>query len=70
MFKFLLDHRMIRTCEKSDFFVFYKAAYVIGEAIRLVNKGLKAITKGDFKRFTAYFKRLRIKDPVVSGRKA
>jgi radical SAM superfamily enzyme YgiQ (UPF0313 family) len=47
----------------------YKTLYGLGEAVRLFFKGVKALSRGDWQRISLFFRSLRLKDPVVAGRK-
>jgi radical SAM superfamily enzyme YgiQ (UPF0313 family) len=70
IFRILLNDRVVRFFEKNDFMIFYKLAYFVGESSRLIHKGMISLAHGDFKRILDYFKKLKIKDAVVAGRKA
>jgi len=67
--RFLLLPRVVAFFSRTNPTVLYRAAYVVGEAIRLSAKGLSAIAGGDVSRITGYFRRLILRDPVAAGRK-
>lgn len=70
LIRYLMQDRWIRFAEKRDLAWAYKVLYAAGEVFRLADKGWTALRQGDFGRITSYFRKLRIHDPVVGGRKA
>lgn len=66
----LLNDRMILLGEKMNLSRCYKAVYIIGEMLRLIHKGIIAMRNRDYDRIIGYYKRRRLNDPVVAGRKA
>lgn len=69
VYKALLAPGVVRFFDRVHPTWLYKAAYPIGEALRLVAKGLAALRGGDLSRITGYFRRLLRRDPVAAGRK-
>lgn len=47
----------------------YSAGYALGETFRLGCKGVTALVRGDWARLNLFFNKLKLKDPVVAGRK-
>lgn len=65
----MIGKRAVRLFSRMRLGPVYSASYAVGETLRLVIKGLKAMGRGDWKRIGDYFKRLIVHDPVVAGRK-
>jgi radical SAM superfamily enzyme YgiQ (UPF0313 family) len=66
---FLMRDNIIKKLSEMKLSNVYKLLYIVGEALRLLVKGVKALMRGDLQRISMYFKRLIQRDPVVAGRK-
>ena len=65
----LASPAMVRLVSRANPVWLYKAAYVLGEGLRLAAKGASALWHGDLGRITGFVRRTLRHDPTVAGRK-
>ena len=66
---FMMRDEIVKSFSRKNLSFIYKLLYGLGETSRLFAKGIKAITQGDWQRISLFIKGLRLRDPVVAGRK-
>ena len=58
VFRFLSSPRLVGKFENRSFGAIFTCGYIVMEKLRLLTKGIKALTTGDFKRILMYFRRM------------
>ncbi|CAK8716606.1 B12-binding domain-containing radical SAM protein [Candidatus Electrothrix laxa] len=66
---YLMRDEVVSKASSMNISFLLKLAYSLGETLRIISKGLRALLKGDMQRIALYFEKIKVGDPVVAGRK-
>jgi radical SAM superfamily enzyme YgiQ (UPF0313 family) len=65
----LIKDSLVKRLSAMNLSFFYRWFYFVGESLRFVFKGLRAVLRCDWQRISLFVKGITIKDPLVAGRK-